>query len=72
MRISYDSEADALSIIFREATVTTRDLAEGIAGEYDEKGELVGLEILDASERMGGQEGLRRVILEGIGMSATA
>jgi uncharacterized protein YuzE len=72
MKISYDPEADALSIIFREATVTTRDLAEGITGEYDEKGELVGLEILDASDRMGGQEGLRRVTLEGIGMSSTA
>ena len=31
MKIRYDAEADALSIIFRKTTVTTRHLAEGIA-----------------------------------------
>ena len=31
MKISYDADADALSIIFRETTVTTKHLAEGIA-----------------------------------------
>jgi len=34
MRIAYDAEMDALSIIFKEATVTTRQLAPGISGEY--------------------------------------
>ena len=31
MKISYDPEVDALSITFRETTVTTKHLAEGIA-----------------------------------------
>lgn len=35
MRISYDTEVDALTIAFRETTVTTRELAEGIIGEFD-------------------------------------
>src|SRR5438128_479074 len=35
MKIRYDAEVDALSIIFRDTTVTTEELAEGIAGEYD-------------------------------------
>lgn len=40
MKIRYDAEVDALSIVFRETTVTTRTLAEGIAGEYDAEGRL--------------------------------
>ena len=45
MKISYDAEADALSITFRDATVTTKHLAEGIAADYDSEGRLAGLEI---------------------------
>ena len=48
MKISYDPEVDALSITFRETTVTTKHLAEGIAADYDSEGRLAGLEILDA------------------------
>ena len=48
MKISYDAEVDALSITFRDATVTTKHLAEGIAADYDSEGRLAGLEILDA------------------------
>ena len=67
MKISYDPEVDALSIIFRDTTVTTQHLAEGIAGEYDAEGRLAGIEILDVVKRFGGQETLRQVVLEGIG-----
>ena len=67
MRISYDSDVDALSILFRETTVTTRELAEGIAGEYDAQGQLVSLEILDAAKRFGDPSALQQVILEGVG-----
>lgn len=35
MKNAYDSEVDALSITFRETTVTTKDLAEGIAADHD-------------------------------------
>lgn len=66
MKISYDAEVDALSIIFRETTVTTRHLAEGIAADYDREGHLAGLEILDVQKRFGGKEAIRRVELEGI------
>lgn len=66
MRISYDPEVDALSIIFRECTVNQTELAEGIAAEYGADGRLAGLEILDATERFGGVETLRQVILEGV------
>jgi len=71
MKIIYDPEVDALSIQFRETTVTTQELADGIAVEYDEQGRLVGLEILDASQRLGDPSIFQQVILEGLGPAAT-
>ena len=72
MRIRYDAEVDALSIVFRDATVTTQELAEGVAGEYDEQGRLVGLEILDAAKRFGDPSTLQQIILEGVGPALPA
>ena len=69
MRITYDSEVDALSITFRETTVTGEHIAEGIAADYDSEGRLAGIEILDAVKRFGGQETLRQIVVEGIGPS---
>jgi uncharacterized protein YuzE len=67
MRIRYDAEVDALSIVFRDTTVTTRDLAEGVVGEFDAQGRLVGLEILDAARKFGDPSTLQQVVLEGVG-----
>jgi YD repeat-containing protein len=67
MRISYDPEVDALSIIFRDTTVTTQALAEGITAEYDAQGRLVGIEILDAVKQLGDPSVLQQVVLERLG-----
>ena len=67
MKISYDPAVDALSITFRETTVTTKHLGEGIPADYDAEGRLAGLEILDAQKRFGGSETMRSVELEGVG-----
>ena len=67
MKIAYDPEVDALSITFRETTVTTRHLGEGIAADYDADGKLAGIEVLDASRRLGDKETFRQVVLEGVG-----
>ncbi len=67
IRIVYDQEVDALSIIFRDTTVTTEDWPKGITAEYDADGQLAGIEILDATQRFGGEETLRHVMLEGVG-----
>jgi len=69
MKIIYDAEVDALSIIFRETTVTTQQVADGIAVDYDREGQLAGVEILDAVRRFGGKEALRQVVLEGVGLT---
>jgi len=67
MKIAYDAEVDALSITFRETTVTTKELGEGIAADYDADGQLVGIEVLDAVRRLGGSDPLREVVLDGVG-----
>jgi uncharacterized protein YuzE len=72
MKIAYDPEVDALSIIFRETTVTTKHLAEGIAADYDSDGKLAGIEILDAIKRFSDKETLRRVVIEGLGPSQSS
>ena len=71
MKISYDAEVDALSIVFRKTTVTTRHLAEGIAADYDAEGHLTGLEILDAQKRFGNSEAMREIVVEGFSASST-
>ncbi len=70
MRITYDSEVDALYIRFIETTVTTKHLAEGIAADYDAEGRLAGIEILDAVKRFGTPDVFRRVVLEDIALVA--
>jgi len=70
MKIIYDPETDALSIVFAETTVTTQHLAEGISADYDAAGCLPGLEILDVSSRLGNADTFRRIVLEGIGGTA--
>lgn len=72
MRIAYDPTVDALSIIFKETTVTTKEIAEGIAIDYDANGLVAGIEVLDAQERFGDVSTLGRVTLEGVGTLAKA
>ena len=69
MRITYDPGVDALYIRFEEGTVTTKHLSEGIAADFDAKGRLAGIEILDAVKRFGDSSTLKRVTLEEIGLS---
>jgi len=68
MKITYDSEVDALYIQFLDTTVTTEHLAEGIAADYDIEGRLAGIEILDARKRFGSTHTLRQIVLEDIGL----
>ena len=69
MRITYDREVDALYIRFKETTVTTKHLAEGIAADYDADGRLAGIEIHDAMKRLGDPTIFRQVILEDIALA---
>ncbi len=49
--INYDSESDVLYIVVREGSEEEFvEIAPGINMEFDEKGEVIGIEILNASE----------------------
>jgi uncharacterized protein YuzE len=53
MKITYDSEVDVLRILFSNAPVEESDEDKpGIIIGYDKEGNIVGMEILDASKRM--------------------
>lgn len=58
-KITYDREVDALYIRLKQTSVTTDLVAEGIALDYDEKGQIAGVEILDAGKRLDDQAILR-------------
>lgn len=68
MKITYDAGVDALYIRFRETTVTTKHLGEGLAADYDAKGHLAGIEVLDAMKRLGDKDVFKQVVLEEIGL----
>jgi len=52
MKIEYDKEVDALYIRLQEKHVNrTVEIEEGINIDLDKKGKLIGIEILDATER---------------------
>ena len=55
---------ESLYIRFKETTVTTKHLGEGIAADYDADRHLAGIEILDAKKRLGDPAAFRQVILE--------
>ena len=53
MKIEYSKNVDALYIRLREAKINdSMDIEEGVTVDLDEKGHIVGIEILDASEKL--------------------
>ncbi len=69
MRIRYDPKVDALYIRLREGSVKESDeVSSGIILDYDEHGKALGIEILDASQVLGGREmKVELAVLEGRG-----
>jgi uncharacterized protein YuzE len=53
MKIEYSKSVDALYIMLREAPIgDSIDIEEGVTVDLDEQGHILGIEILDASERL--------------------
>jgi len=54
MKIKYDKEVDILYVSFLENEIMESDEQEpGIIMDYDKDGNIVGLEILNASDKIG-------------------
>jgi YD repeat-containing protein len=61
MKVNYDAKTDTLTVIFREVPVAESDEEKpGVILDYDEAGNIVSIEVLDASRRV---EEPRRVTL---------
>ncbi len=53
MKVTHDPEVDVLRILFSNAPIVESDEDKpGIIIDYDKDGNIVGMEILDASKRM--------------------
>ncbi len=53
MKVTYDAETDVLRILFSNAIVEESDENKpGVILDYDKHGNIVGLEMLDASKRI--------------------
>ena len=52
MKIEYSKEADALYVYFKEAFVAkSKEIEDGVVIDFDEKNQLIGIEVLDVSKR---------------------
>ena len=53
MKVVYDQEVDVLRILFSTAAIEESDEEKpGVILDYDGEGNIVGIEVLDASKRM--------------------
>ena len=52
MKIEYSKEADAIYVYFKEAFVAkSKEIEDGVVIDFDGKGQLIGIEVLDVSQR---------------------
>jgi uncharacterized protein YuzE len=57
MKITYDPEADVLYVAFRDAQAKDGiDIEEGVSVDLDKDGHVIGIELLDASQRLTREE----------------
>lgn len=53
MRVNYDPETDSLHIdLSEQPSVESREISEGVVLDYDESGNLVGIDIDNASRKV--------------------
>ena len=52
MKIEYSKEADAIYVYFKEEYVAkSKEIEDGVVVDFDEKDQLIGIEVLDVSKR---------------------
>ncbi len=64
MKVTYDPEVDVLRILLSSTPVEESDEDKpGIILDYDKDGNVVGLEILDASKRMENPRAMEYIVM---------
>ncbi|HEU0011731.1 MAG TPA: DUF2283 domain-containing protein [Verrucomicrobiae bacterium] len=59
MKVTYDPQVDVLRILFRDVPVEESDEDKpGVILDYDKDGNIVGLEVLNASKRVENPKGV--------------
>jgi uncharacterized protein YuzE len=59
MKVTYDPEVDVLRILFRDGPIEESDEDKpGVILDYDKEGNMVGLEVLNASQRIENPRGV--------------
>jgi len=52
MKIEYSKEADAIYVYFKEEVVAnSKEIEDGVVIDFDKDGQLIGIEVLDVSQR---------------------
>jgi YD repeat-containing protein len=65
MKVNYDGKTDTLTVVFRNSPVAESDEEKpGVILDYDAAGNIVSIEVLDASKRV---EEPRKVTIETAG-----
>jgi len=73
MKVTYDPEVDVLRILFSSAPIQESDEDKpGVILDYDKDGNIVGMEILDASERTENPRAMEYAIAESTSTPAGA
>ncbi|MEW6265697.1 MAG: DUF2283 domain-containing protein [Thermodesulfobacteriota bacterium] len=63
MKVTYEPDVDVLRIIFRDAPIEESDEDKpGVILDYDRDGNIVGLEILNASQRVENPRGVEYAV----------
>lgn len=63
MKVTYNSEVDVLRILFRDAPIEESDEDKpGVILDYDRDGNVVGLEVLNASQRVENPRGVEYAV----------
>lgn len=73
MKINYDKIADAVYIKIRNAKVkTTKEINDQVIADLDSQGNIVGIEILDASSQQSLVKSLEKNVQDGVPVEITS
>ncbi|OQB30536.1 MAG: hypothetical protein BWY09_02967 [Candidatus Hydrogenedentes bacterium ADurb.Bin179] len=63
MKVTYDPDVDVLRIILRDSPIEESDEDKpGVILDYDKEGNMVGIEVLNASERVENPRGVEYAV----------